>query len=102
MSGTKTRQRSDSANGRIAAYQQAWREVDPNAEFLGFKGDEDIHGWWLNHNRGSNKFKGKLSLISFGLPYPHIGAIQAEYRTFNGSLDDFESYYRRLVEDELI
>lgn len=101
MSGIKSRDRSDSAKQRIAAYQQAWQKTDPNVQFLGFKSDENIDGWWLNHNRGSNKFKGRLSLVSFGLPFPHVGAIQAEYRTFNGTLDGFEEYYRRLVEDEI-
>ncbi|MGB2925665.1 MAG: hypothetical protein WBB82_10215 [Limnothrix sp.] len=102
MSGTKSRKRSDSANKRIAAYQIHWRKIDPDVQFLGFKGEKNIQGWWLNHNRGSNKFKGRLNLVSFGCPYPHIGAIQAEYRTFNGSLDGFDEYYRRLVEDEII
>lgn len=102
MAGTKTRKRSKSAENRIAAYKQAWLEIDPHAQFLGFKGEDEIAGWWLNHNRGSNKFKGRLSLVSFGLPYPHIGAIKAEYRALFGSLDGFDDYYRRLVEDEII
>lgn len=102
MSGIKSRKRSDSANKRITAYKQACRENDPNVQFLGFKGEDEIAGWWLNHNRGSNKFKGRLSLVSFGLPYPHIGAIKAEYRALFGSLDGFDDYYRRLVEDEII
>jgi hypothetical protein len=98
----KSRKKSKTAKERIAAYKQAWREIDPNVEFLGFKGEDEIAGWWLNHNRGSNKFKGRLSLVSFGLPYPHIGAIKAEYRALFGSLDGFDDYYRRLVEDEII
>lgn len=102
MAGTKTRNRSDSAKERIEAYKRHWRSVDPNVQFLGFKGDADISGWWLNHNRGSNKFKGRVNLVSFGLPFPHVGAVQAEYRTFNGSLDGFDAYYHRLVADELI
>jgi hypothetical protein len=98
----KSRKKSKTAKERIAAYKQAWREIDPNVEFLGFKGEDEIAGWWFNHNRGSNKFKGRLSLVSFGLPYPHIGAIKAEYRALFGTLDGFDDYYRRLVEDEVI
>ena len=101
MTGIKTRQRSESAKKRIEAYKAKWQAVDPAVEFLGFKGEANINGYWHNHHRGSNQFKGKQSLVSFGLPFLHIGAVQAEYYALTGGLDGWEHYYQELVKDEV-
>ncbi|WP_099239320.1 PriCT-2 domain-containing protein [Synechococcus sp. BDU 130192] len=101
MTGIKTRQRSESAKKRIAAYKAQWQETDPAVQFLGFKGEDDIAGYWHNHHRGSNQFKGQQSLVSFGLPFLHIGAVQAEYHALTGGLDGWETYYQELVRDEV-
>ena len=101
MTGIKTRQRSEAAQARIEAYKDAIRELHPNARFLDFKGETDIDGYWFRDNRGSNKFKGSQYLASIGLPFPHIGAIEDEYRTFFGSLNGKDRYYQRLVQDEV-
>ncbi|ANV92065.1 hypothetical protein AWQ24_14910 (plasmid) [Picosynechococcus sp. PCC 8807] len=101
MTGIKTRSRSESAKKRIAAYKAQWQATDPAVQFLGFKGEDNIAGYWHNHHRGSNQFKGQQSLVSFGLPFLHIGAIQAEYHALSGGLDGWETYYQTLVEDEV-
>ena len=102
LSGITTRNRTETAQQHVAAYKEAVKELNPNAKFLGFKGESDIDGHWFHDNRGSNKFKGCEVLVSLGLPYPNIGAIQDEYRTFNGTLEGWDVYYRQLVQNELI
>lgn len=61
-----------------------------------------LEGWWVNHNRGSNEFKGKKAIAAFGSPYVHVGAAQDEYLALFGSLDGFDEYYQQLVRAEVI
>ena len=61
-----------------------------------------LEGWWFNHNRGSNEFKGKKAIAAFGSPYVHVGAAQDEYLALFGNLDSFDEYYQQLVKAEII
>lgn len=102
MSGLKSKQRSESANERVEAYVDHLRHLHPDLKVLGRKGEKGIDGWWGNHNRGTNKFKAEKYLLSIGLFYLHVGAIQSEYRSFFGTLEGFQEYYTKLVQDEII
>jgi hypothetical protein len=102
LAGIKTREHSPSAKKRIESYVSHAKELYPEVKVLGFKGMEAIDGWWGNHNRGTNQYKGISHILSIGLPYPHLGAVQSEYRAFFGSLDGFEDYYDSLIKDEVV
>ncbi|MEB3311096.1 MAG: hypothetical protein VKJ02_12750 [Snowella sp.] len=62
----------------------------------------DTDGHWFNHNRASNDFVGKQKLLIIGLPRPNLGAIKSQYRVLNGTLDGFEEYYQKLINQEII
>ncbi|MEC4869076.1 MAG: hypothetical protein SAJ11_23620, partial [Jaaginema sp. PMC 1078.18] len=94
--------RSEKGLARIAAYKQAWRDIDPNVQFIGIKGEPDIDGYWFNHNRGSNQFEGCSNLAIFGSPYANVGGLQDDYLALFGSLDGFEDWYRARVEAEIM
>jgi len=55
--------------------------IDYKQYALIFEGD----GWWFNHNRGSNEYKTRSALASFGVPYQDIGSLQMLYITLTGS-----------------
>lgn len=62
----------------------------------------DIDGYWFNHNRGSNDFEGLPNLLVLGLPRPNLGMIKAEYYALKGTLDGFEEYYQRRINQEIV
>jgi len=102
MEGLKTRDRSDTARERVTAYKKAWTDFDPNTKFIDYKGQDNIHGWWGHHNRGTNAFKGVTNLVSIATPYPNLGQLQDEYFTIMGTLEGFEEFYEAQVAAEIV
>lgn len=62
--------------------------------------------------RGSNLFQSKNSVVSYGIPFPHIGSAVANYITMTGDRDfkyakdhknrAFTDYYKHLVRTEVL
>lgn len=102
MEGLGSRSRSEECNKRLQAMIEYYLELDSNTKVLGFKGDNQIDGYWGNDNRGTNAFSGYQTYVSYGTPFPNLGAIEDEYLATFGNLDGFNEYYDHLVQAEII
>ena len=105
MEGMGSGEWSERCLERLQTLTKALEQQHPELPLLGNKRYAEVlklEGWWFNHNRGSNEFKGKKAITAFGSPYVHVGAAQDEYLALFGSLDGFDEYYQQLVEAEII
>lgn len=77
--------RSDSKNRQVKALKQEFKQTHFDIGIIDVKEhSEGNDGWWFNQNRGSNEFKTRSALASFGIPYQDIGSLQAIYITLTG------------------
>jgi len=103
MEGLGSKERSAKALEQIRRFKEYYcMKHGIDVKFLGMKGEDQIDGWWFNHNRGTNIFKGVQYYVSFGLPFPNVGVIQDQYRAVYGSLEGFEEHYQHSVEAEIL
>jgi len=92
---------SEACQERLKAYNEYVVANNENVEILGFK-SWGCENYWFNHNRGTNKFKGKNYLLTFGLPYPNIGDKEDEYNLLFENEDEFNLFYEESVRNEVI
>ncbi|AIE76100.1 hypothetical protein D082_40540 (plasmid) [Synechocystis sp. PCC 6714] len=59
-------------------------------------------GQWYRDSRGSNQFEGQSQMLTAGLPLPNLGAIKAEFLALGGQPADFEEYYHRRSQKEVL
>lgn len=79
--------RSDSLKKRLEALKPALKGRHADIAFLEHKGHaqaDEGDGWWFNHNRGSNEYKTRSAIASFGAPYQNIGSLQDLWLTLTG------------------
>lgn len=85
--GKGGKERSDTLKGRIEALHTTLKKQHPDAALLDHKVHAENHeaaGWWFNHNRATNQFEHRSTLIATGTPYQDIGALQSEYIALTG------------------
>ena len=88
---------------RIKSYIEEILNQYPETQVLAPKSwDDNLNGYWFNHNRGSNKFKGKKYLLTFGLPQPHVGAMKDIYKILFPNQDDFDKFYEEQIKNEVV
>lgn len=105
VSGIGSRDWSDAAKERVKAISTELNNLHPDLVELGYKKHSqelDLDGWWGNHNRGTNEFKGKAAIALYGLPTPNVGQVQDEYLALHGNLDGFVEYYESLIQTSII
>jgi hypothetical protein len=101
--------RSASQQQRVKALKAELISRHPDIGIIEHKNQaSDGSGWWFNHNRGSNEYKDRSALGSFGTPYQNIGALQDWYLTLTGERNvsrdapGFCEYVRWLTDAEFI
>lgn len=100
VKGISSNQFSDTALKRIQAIMETLGDM-PLITHKRLREQLELAGHWFKHNRGCNDFAGQPKLMAIGLPLPNVGAIEDEYHAINGSLDGFQDYYARLVQEEI-
>lgn len=79
--------RSDALKERVATLKTELKNRHPDIAFLDHKPhaqDGGADGHWFVHNRGSNEFKNRSAIASFGTPYENIGSLQDQWLTLTG------------------
>ena len=60
------------------------------------------HGYWFRDNRGTNRYKGCDAIAAFGKPCINLGTVKDQYKILYGSLENFDDYYKSLMEREIL
>ncbi|MGV2830561.1 hypothetical protein [Myxosarcina sp. GI1(2024)] len=83
--GIAGKQRSKGLQQRIDIAREAIAALHGDAGFIDFKAfakpGDLVH---FVDGRGSNAFRGKKAVGSFGAPYPHLGTLHAQYEVYTG------------------
>lgn len=92
--GKGGKERSDTLQKRIEVLHTNLKQKRPDAALLDHKiyaeahgGGFEAKGHWFNHNRATNEFECRSTLIATGVPYEDIGALQSEYISLTGDRD---------------
>ncbi|MGK7957457.1 MAG: PriCT-2 domain-containing protein [Crocosphaera sp.] len=103
--GIGSKQVSNTGINRVRALIKRFGELFGDIATIGHKSmleQLDIDGYWFRDNRGSNKFEGQTNLLTIGLPYPNVGAIEDECLCLFGTLERFKDYYSQKVNEEIL